>query len=271
MYDSNKQELLASLLRLAEKEQKSGNTSVTQEKLNKLTDYVIDQKTKAVNTGTQYNKFSSYYPPPSKELSTNEPIPTSNYSPLLQKFKLTPPQFKAPRKLIKPSRLKVFERNFISFLEIIANILDNLHLFSKMPLFPQKLVGLLKQTNKLWIVLLLFLIRKTVSQLVNLMKKEAKVKTELGIITKNQTKVLDNSMVKKYEKILKDLKFDKLMLYLELFGNILDLLFNAIEVYGFPVPDWFMSGLNMASMFMTIYRMNKDDEYVDDDITEELI
>ena len=32
-----------------------------------------------------------------------------------------------------------------------------------------------------------------------------------------------------------------------------------------------MSLLNFASMAMTIYRMNKDDEYVDDDITDDLI
>lgn len=269
MNDSNKQELLASLLKLAEKEQKSGNTAITQEKLNKLSTYVINHKSPSSSSYLEYNKFSSYYPPPPQ--SSNEQITHNNYSPLFNKFKLTSPQTKTPRKLTKPSRFKVFERNLISFLEIIANILDNLHLFSKMPMFPQQLMGLLKQTNKLWIVLLLFLIRKTVSQLLNLLKKEAKVKTELSILSNNQSKVLDNSMVKKYEKILKDLKFDKLMLYLELFGNALDLLFNSIEVYGFPVPDWFMSGLNMASMFMTIYRMNKDDEYVDDDITDELI
>ena len=70
---------------------------------------------------------------------------------------------------------------------------------------------------------------------------------------------------------LKDLRFDKSMLVLELIGNFMDLAFNVIELYGVPVPDWLMSGLNFASMAMTVYRMNKDDEYIDDDITEDLI
>jgi len=70
---------------------------------------------------------------------------------------------------------------------------------------------------------------------------------------------------------LKDLKFDRMMLYFELVGNFMDLAFNVIELYGIPFPEWFMNTLNFSSMLMTVYRMNKDDEYLDDDITEDLI
>ncbi len=59
------------------------------------------------------------------------------------------------------------------------------------------------------------------------------------------------------------------MLVLELIGNFMDLAFN-VELYRVPVPDWLMSGLNFASMAMTDYRIDKDDEYIDD-ITEDLI
>lgn len=109
-----------------------------------------------------------------------------------------------------------------------------------------------------------------------MIRKERKVESELKIVRKNGSKLLeggrdDGNIFKRYEKVLKDLSFDKMMLKIELVGNFLDLAFNVIEFYGIPVPDWFMSGLNVASMFMTIYRMNKDDEYVDDDISEELL
>ena len=61
------------------------------------------------------------------------------------------------------------------------------------------------------------------------------------------------------------------MLILELMGNSLDMLFNVIELRGLKLPDWLMTFLNFVSMAMTVYRMNKDDEYIDDDITEDLI
>ena len=116
-------------------------------------------------------------------------------------------------------------------------------------------------------------------QLLNVIRKEKKVNVELNILSQSKnSKVLLNSesqdpsnIYRKYEKVLKDLRFDKSMLVLELIGNFMDLAFNVIELYGVPVPDWLMSGLNFASMAMTVYRMNKDDEYIDDDITEDLI
>ena len=85
------------------------------------------------------------------------------------------------------------------------------------------------------------------------------------------SKPVNEDINRKYNKILKDLKFDKMMLIFELVGNFLDLVFNLIELSEISVPNWVMSTLNVASMGMTIYRMNKDDEYIDDDITEDLI
>lgn len=261
---SKQQELLNTLLKLAEKEQKSGNTDITNEKLKNLSDYIIKHDNK-----NQLNKFNSYYPVPDTQ---KESLPINTYSPLFNKFKLpTPEKTSSIRKYTKKSAFKRAETTIIDILETLANILDNLHLFSKFPMFPQRLLGLLKQTNKLWILILVFLIRKTIGQLLNLIKKEKKVQVELQIMKGSENKVFDNSLMKKYEKVLKDLKFDKVMLILELFGNFLDLGFNVIESYGLPVPDWFMTTLNFSSMVMTIYRMNKDDEYVDDDITEDLI
>ncbi|EGV62617.1 hypothetical protein PSN45_000380 [Yamadazyma tenuis] len=272
MNDSNKQqELLNTLLQLAEKEKKNGNTSITQDKLNNLSSYIINH-----NKQNQFNKFNTYYPVPEPEPLPLDKTPTQNpinkYSPLFKKFTLPAKKTTTTvRKFNKKSTFKKTENLIIGILETLANILDNLHLFSKFPMFPQKLLGLLKQTNKLWILILIFLIRKTVSQLLNLIKKENKIKVELKIVKESSNKMFDNTILKKYEKVLKDLKFDKTMLILELFGNFLDLGFNFIESYGVPVPDWFMNILNFSSMFMTIYRMNKDDEYIDDDVTEELI
>ncbi|KAI5964397.1 hypothetical protein KGF57_001070 [Candida theae] len=193
----------------------------------------------------------------------------------------------------KKFTLKQLEFMFINFLETIANLLDNLHLLSNLPMFPQALTKLLKQTNKLWVLILVFLIRKTISQLLNVVRKIRKVDTELKIVNNNSnnnnnnnnignvgekmsnasvfSKPINEDINRKYNKILKDLKFDKMMLIFELVGNFLDLTFNLIELSEVAVPNWIMSGLNVASMGMTIYRMNKDDEYIDDDITEDLI
>lgn len=266
---NNKREVIESLIQLAEKEQRNGNKAVTLEKLANLRKYL----TSGDNLPHQPVKNFNNLPPP--------PIP--KFSPFYSKFAVSKSpageEKKKPArtKPHKPSAYKKFsfkraEAIVIELLETTANILDNLHLFSKFPMFPKTLVRLLKQTNKLWVLILVFLIRKTISQLLNVLRKEKKVQVELEILNNNKTSAIVNEDInKKYQKVLKDLRFDKMMLYLELVGNFLDMTFNLIELYGLPVPDWFMSLLNFASMSMTIYRMNKDDEYVDDDITEDLI
>lgn len=258
---AKQQDVIDNLIKLAQLEKEKGNTSVTQEKLVKLQSYLDGKK----------DKFN---------YNTLPVAPKPKYPPLYERFKLAKPQVeeKTPHTRIRsPYRkflLKRLERIIVEVLEVLANILDNLHLFSKFPMFPQKLVRLLKQTNKIWIVILIFLIKKTITQLLNVRKKERKVKMELEIVKSTSTKgvsSLNQDIVTKYKKVLKDLRFDKMMLYIELVGNFLDMSFNLIEFTEWAVPDWFMSILNASSMFMTIYRMNKDDEYIDDDITEDLI
>lgn len=274
----DKKELIDNILKLAQEERKKGNNSITEEKLNNLSNYVRNYQLKPKDTAStkSYEKYKKDYPVPKVKPS---------YSPLFDKFSVKAqnppvPKAKLNRDLPFQYTFKNIERVVIEVLENLANILDNLHLFSKFPMFPSKLVDLLKQTNKLWVLILVFLIRKTISQLLNVIRKERKVNVELSILRLNKnSKLLTNkddnndekSIFRRYEKVLKDLKFDKMMLVLELIGNFLDMGFNLIELYGIPVPDWFMSVLNVASMGMTIYRMNKDDEYIDDDITEDLI
>ncbi|PVH14152.1 uncharacterized protein CXQ87_002277 [Candidozyma duobushaemuli] len=254
-----KNKVVEDLLKLIEKEYKQGNLTVTKDKYQQLLKLKQEQ-----------NRKSRQGTPPLPLLYTLRSSTKPPSSPNPKKF----------RKRRSKLTFKKIEHVVISILESLANILDNLHLFSKLPMFPEKLVDLLKHTNRLWVLILVFLIRKTISQLLNLIRKERKVKTELGIL-KNQSnsKLLEendqpeneNNVLRKYEKVLRDLKFDKMMLRFELLGNFLDLAFNVIELYAMVVPDWFMNFLNFASMGMTIYRMNKDDEYVDDDITDDLI
>ena len=163
---------------------------------------------------------------------------------------------------------------FVNILENLANLLDNLHLLSNLQC-STIFKSILKQTNKIWVLILVFN-QKTISQLLNVIRKIRKVNIEVDLLnsttTKNKTGInFINEDLNKNTKILKDLRFDKMMLIIELIGNFLDLTFNLIELYGIALPDWIMSLLNFASMAMTIYRMNKDDEYVDDDITDDLI
>lgn len=275
---SDKKEIIDNILRLAQQEQKRGNKSITQEKLNNLSNYVLTYQLKqeCKNKTTSYDKYKKEYP---------TPIVKPLYSPLFNKFSIKSQKSEVKKNNTKQKlpfqyTFKNIERVLIEILETVANILDNLHLFSRFPMFPERLVDLLKQTNKLWVVILIFLIRKTISQLLNVIRKERKVNVELSILNLNKNSKLlvnkddnndDTNIFRRYEKVLKDLQFDKMMLVLELIGNFLDMGFNLIELYGIPVPDWFMSVLNAASMGMTIYRMNKDDEYIDDDITEDLI
>ena len=44
---------------------------------------------------------------------------------------------------------------FVNILENLANLLDNLHLLSNLPMFPI-LNRFLKQTNKIWVLILVF-------------------------------------------------------------------------------------------------------------------
>lgn len=263
------------LLKFIESEYKKGNQTVTKEKYKTL---LKIQKIQKERVETKKHAVKSTKKPASP------PLPRPLYPPLFTKYKVPHPPSETPRKSSRPEpkklTLKYIESVVIAVLESLANILDNLHLFSKLPMFPKSLLQVLQHTNRLWVLLLVFLIRKTVSQLLNVIRKERKVKIELNILKSNgNSKLLedefqianDSNILRKYEKVIKDLKFDKMMLKIELIGNFLDLAFNVIELYHFPVPNWFMNTLNFASMAMTIYRMNKDTEYVDDDITDDLI
>lgn len=214
------------------------------------------------------------------------PKPPPAYSPLLTKYKAksaatTPVHIGRPPKqdlafldLLQLFSFRKLERLFVAVLEAVGNILDNLHLFAKLPMFPEVLTKLLKNTNKIWVLILVFLIRKTITQLRNVLRKERKVQVEMRLLENHKTQTMpamNDDVRRKYEKVLKDLRFDKMMLWIELLGNFLDLAFNVIELYQWAIPKWAMNTLNVASMAMTIYRMNKDDEYLDDDITEDLI
>lgn len=309
MESNRQQDRLTQLLKLAEQEKLNGNNSITTEKLNNLSEYIINYKQhnyskldnypvpNQISTGPatnntttnrnslkrSSNRFGDFLS--NRKIGTGTSIDkadiTNNpprFSPLLNKYKLPPPKPTTELKRIPQlSKFKKIERTVIATLETVANLLDNLHLFSKLPMFPAILNKLLTQTNKLWVLILVFLLRKTISQLLNVIRKERKINVELNILKSQaksnsiDSKLLDGSVHKKYEKVLKDLKFDKVMLILELIGNVMDLIFNVVEVFNFAVPDWILTGLNVTSMFMTIYRMNKDDEYIDDDITEDLI
>lgn len=259
--------VVSDLIKIIELEYQKGNRTVTHEKYTAFLK-LRDLQTKQKSTQSQI--------PPT--------LPPPLYPSFFQKFKLPPKTHHVKtrsqvRRSNKSWTFKQMESTLISVLEGFANILDNLHLLSKMPMFPKSLVHLLNHTNRVWVLILVFLIRKTLSQLLNLRRKERKVTSELAILKSNSNSKLleqgsntdENNIFRRYEKVLKDLKFDKTMLKIELLGNLLDLAFNVIEVYAMPVPGWFMSILNVASMAMTVYRMNKDDEYNDDEVSEDLI
>lgn len=272
--ESRQQEIINDLIKLAQKEQANGNTSITTDKLAKLSDLLAQkQQSKQKKDRTPQPSRKQYHPKP-------------KYVSLINKFDInkSKPKELVEQKPIKKQKhyyrpnqfsFKKLESILVNILENIANLLDNLHLLSNLPMFPKFLNNFLKQTNKIWVLILVFLIRKTISQLLNVIRKIRKVNVEVDLlnssstITKNSS--INDDLNKKYNKVLKDLRFDKMMLIIELIGNFLDLTFNFIEMNGIDLPNWAMSILNFSSMAMTIYRMNKDDEYIDDDITEDLI
>ncbi|RCK59277.1 hypothetical protein Cantr_07755 [Candida viswanathii] len=279
--DTRQQEIINNLIKLAQQEQANGNTSITSDKLAKLSDLLAQKQ----QHSEKKESTVAAAPPPKSRIQ-----PKPKYASLVNKFDIsksksreaTPPL--GPSKPIKkqshyyrPNQFsfKKLEFVFINVLENVANLLDNLHLLSNLPMFPKVLNNFLKQTNKIWVLILVFLIRKTISQLLNVIRKIRKVNVEVDLLNSttpaNKSNPINEDLNKKYNKVLKDLRFDKMMLIIELIGNFLDLTFNFIEMNGIELPSWAMSILNFSSMAMTIYRMNKDDEYIDDDITEDLI
>lgn len=314
---SSREEIINNLIELAKQEQAKGNTSVTSDKLDRLQSILQNTNRKSpvpqTSSGYNFDKYHRFqqvpntteqykprvkpkYPPifdkfdieksaPKVESSSSKSTDKEDLTTIAKKNKNLRKKRGGKYFQAKKFTFKQLELMFINFLETMANLLDNLHLLSNLPMFPQTLTKLLKQTNKLWVLILVFLIRKTISQLLNVIRKIRKVDTELKIVNNNTSggisgksssistisKPVNEDINRKYNKILKDLKFDKMMLIFELIGNFLDLTFNLIELSEVAVPNWLMSVLNMASMGMTIYRMNKDDEYIDDDITEDLI
>lgn len=283
-----REELLQNIVKFVENEYNRGNSSVSAEKYQALLKYQQDQEESA-HRRNEANFARKYSPDRSvtfESLGEGEklsppPLPRPLYLPLFYKYKVpqVPDQSrlisKKPHRSSKPWTIRRIEAVGLNVMETMANLLDNLHLLSRLPMFPKKLNRLLQHTNSVWVVILVFLIRKTVSQLLNVLRRERKVKNEMAILSQNcHSSLLDlaseNGIMRRYRKLLKDLKFDKMMLQLEFVGNLLDLAFNVIELYRVSVPDWIMRIMNMASMAMTVYRMNKDDEYVDDDISEDI-
>lgn len=274
--DSRQQEIINNLIQLAQQEQANGNKSITSDKLAKLSDLLVQKQ----QSKQREDKLSQ----PSRKRF--QPKPKPKYASLINKLDINKakPIDSTPQRPIKKQKhyyrpnqfsFKKFEFMLVNILENVANLLDNLHLLSNLPMFPKVLNNFLKQTNKIWVLILIFLIRKTISQLLNVIRKIRKVNVEVDLLNSSSTLSKNNSinddLNKKYNKVLKDLRFDKMMLIIELIGNFLDLTFNFIEMNGIELPSWVMSILNFSSMAMTIYRMNKDDEYIDDDITEDLI
>lgn len=285
----SREELLSNIVKLVEKEYNRGNKSISPEKYAALLKFQEQQNTTPSRHSASVlkaNKFDLHH---SVSLESEQkklqppPLPRPLYLPLFYKFKapkIADQRLQKTRncKVKKPWTIRRIESVGLNVMETMANLLDNLHLLSKLPMFPKTLNRLLQHTNSVWVVILVFLIRKTISQLLNVLRRERKVKNELEILSQTSKsnslaieQEAETSIARRYHRVLKDLKFDKLMLLLELIGNLLDLAFNAIELYSVLVPSWLMTVMNTASMAMTVYRMNKDDEYVDDDISEDIL
>lgn len=272
--NKSKQEIVEDILRLALQEQQRGNRNITPEQLSKLSQYIEASHKKEVLPSTPPISPPEHH---HRDLRKYQRLPPPKFSPLYSKLQVSSvrsaesaqlaPSADKNRRRVPASKLKQLERIVVTVLETVGNLLDNLHLILHMPFFPKVLQRVLTHTNKLWVVILVFLIRKTICQLLNVLRRERKVETELKLVDK----IDDTRLSARYAKLLKDLRFDKSMLYIELVGNFMDLVFNLLELYKVAVPDWCMTFLNIGSMFMTIYRVNKDDEYMDDDITEDLI
>lgn len=286
----SREELLSNIVKLVEKEYNSGNKSISPKKYQTLLRYQEQQQQQQQQQALFSNsrEVQSYLPPrvnPFKQLQVEKlhlpAFPRPHYLRSIGKFKAP----KSPEQNTKLSQKKSrsqgwsirhFEDVSLGVMETMANALDNLYLLSKLPMFPKKLTRLLRHTNSIWVVILVFLVRKTISQLINVLRRERKVKNEMAILYLNYHSLLiqpdaESRTFKRYSKVLKNLKFDKMMLGLELVGNFLDLAFNLIELYNISVPNWLMSFMNVISMSMTVYRMNKDDEYVNDDISEDIL
>lgn len=162
------------------------------------------------------------------------------------------------------ARLKYVEveQVIITILENLANLLDNLHLFSRMPFFPQFLKKALKHTNSVWVVVLIFLIKRSITELMNLRKHKHNLLKELEIIGKQKLGskwTLGGDIGSEHHKILSTIAVKRVMVYVEIGGNLLDLTLNVVELRGWKLQKSIMSGLNLCSMLMSIYRVNKAD------------
>ncbi|RKP28964.1 hypothetical protein METBISCDRAFT_19800 [Metschnikowia bicuspidata] len=264
-----REELLQKIVQVVENEYLRGNSSVSAEKYQALLEYQRQTQERSPRP--------KYLLPSLASKLRGPPVPRPLYLPLLYKFLVPSPDERILRRpRAQTWTLRHVEAVALNLMESMTSVLDNLHVLSKMPMFPRKLVRLLQHTNRVWVVILVFLIRKTVSQLLNVLRRERKVKNELAILGLSCHSPLleldsENGVLQRYRNLLKDLRFNKMMLQLELVGNVLDLAFNAIELYRVSVPRWLMSTMNVINIAMTVYRMNKADEYVDEDISEDLL
>lgn len=156
-------------------------------------------------------------------------------------------------------KLSIFENKVVTTLETLANILDNMLLLSRLPLFPKSIRLLLRYTNIVWVVVLVFLIKRSVTQVVHLNKQERAIRQELAVILMREKCVgkLFQEVEAKHEQMLSMIKIKRVILYIELAGNSLDFLLNLIDIMGWKPQRSLMTVLNASSVLMSMYRMNK--------------
>lgn len=264
------------LLRITEDAQRSGNENISEEKIAKIRDY-LQRHTRADPRDDRLTIDSTpSTTAPTAKTASRSPLVKSKQSLIYSMYRLPPSKIKPPQ--LKPTgkgkrqyssmgnpgkNFVQMEHLVVTILENLANLLDNIHLFSKMPFFPSILKQALKHTNSIWIVVLIFLIKRSISELRRLQSEEREIVKELEIVEKQKQKQtlsqssLNEDIHTNHHKTLTKIAIQRIMIYVEIGGNILDLTLNVIEFQGWKVHRGFMSVLNICSMLMSVYRVNK--------------
>lgn len=227
------------LLALALKEQQNGNSSITDEKIARLKECLSRQSA-----------------PPRTDIH-------QGLSPIYYRYKLPLQKTRAVLRKrtfenqLPPSHLLAqVEAIAVKILETLALLLDNLHLILKLPVFPKFMHRLVKHTNSVWAVVLVFLIKRATTLLLRLNRQEQRVQRELDIVQTSYSEI-NRDIASQHSQTLKSIAMERIVLYGEIAGNGLDLLVNIIEMKKWKLPWGIMGLLNVSSTVMSIYRVNK--------------
>ncbi|ODQ80273.1 hypothetical protein BABINDRAFT_7727 [Babjeviella inositovora NRRL Y-12698] len=159
------------------------------------------------------------------------------------------------------------EEVLLEHLESLVTLLDNINLLQRFVkrLKENKFLEMINtHTAKIWVFTLVFMIRKSISDLIERNTVLRHTKAELVVFL--QTRIAqqklavdprDDAFIQEFYTRIEEVQHERSLILLELSGNVIDFAFVLTEVLGIALPGYVEGFLSLVSGLMSWYRISK--------------